>query len=157
LREEFNIPFLWEYKCYGVNFTFLEKYYENLEKFQPSDYYQEWIEAAAVKQFLCKPEPVLSFDLNTMNSANEIPQTIEIEKQILEPGMFDGFCLYFNAIFDNEINLNTSPFSEYTHWGNCLFRIETRAVYGGEKVRYKISMPDLLNITTWRVSIQKFK
>jgi protein arginine N-methyltransferase 1 len=157
LNDEFNVPFLWENKVHGIDFTFLEKHYETLEKFKPADYRQEWIEATAVKQFLCMPEPVLSFDLNTMNSEKEIPRAIEIEKQVIESGMFDGFCLYFKAIFDNEINLNTSPLSEYTHWGNCLFRIETRACSGGEKIRYKFSMPNLLDIRTWRVSVQRFR
>lgn len=157
LHDEFNIPFIWENKISGVDFSFLEKFYETLEKFKPADYRQEWIDASAVKKFLCEPEPILVFDLENMNSESEIPRTIEKEKEFLVSGNFDGFCLYFNAIFDDEICLNTSPFSEYTHWGNCLFRIETRSCMKGKKLKFKLGLPDLLDIRTWRVSIQRFE
>jgi len=152
LHEEFNVPFIWENELYGIDFSFLKTQHEALDEFIEVDYKQEWIDAASVKEFLCEPEPVLSFDLMGLNSEGDIPRSIEVEKDIIKKGMLDGFCMYFKAIFDEEITLDTSPKSEYTHWGNCMFRIETRTCNGNEKIKFTISFPDLLDIRTWSVS-----
>jgi len=157
LKDEFNVPFIWENKVHGVDFSFLANCYEALDKFKPADYSQKWLDADSVKDFLCKPEPVLTIDLSQLKSEKEIPRSFEVEKRVLEAGMFDGFCLYFNAIFDDEINLDTSPLSTYTHWGNCFFRIETRPCFGGEEINFNVSIPDFLDIKTWKVSINTFK
>lgn len=157
LHESFNVPFIWENQIGGIDFTFLEKHYETLDNFKPAEYRQEWIEVAAIKKSLCLPEPVLTFDLLQLNREEEIPRSLEIKKNISRVGELNGFCLYFRAIFDEEISLDTSPLSSYTHWGNCLFRIESRTCAGGEIVEYKLSMPDFLDIKTWKVSIERFK
>ncbi|MEJ2492550.1 MAG: methyltransferase domain-containing protein [Desulfuromonadales bacterium] len=155
LHEEFNVPFIWENDIYGIDFGFLENHYEVLDEFKSRNYRQEWIEAASVKEFLCEPEPALTFDLMTLNSEKEIPRSIRVEKTITKQGMFDGFCLYFKAIFDGEISLDTSPKSTYTHWGNCMFRIESRACSENDKISYEFSLPNLLDIRTWSVTIDK--
>jgi protein arginine N-methyltransferase 1 len=152
LHEEFNVPFIWENELYGIDFSFLKTDHETLDEFIEVGYKQEWIDAASVKEFLCKPDPVLSFDLMGLNSEGDIHRLIEVEKNIIKKGMLDGFCMYFKAIFDEEITLDTSPKSEYTHWGNCIFRIEPRACNGNEKINFTLSFPDLLDIRTWSVS-----
>jgi protein arginine N-methyltransferase 1 len=157
LEEPFNIPFIWENKIYGIDFEFLRSHFEALEEFKPDDYKQEWLESSAVKDFLCESKPIFSFDLNQMNSEKEIPQSIEIKRQVISPGRFDGFCLFFKVIFDDEINFETSPLRPNTHWGNCFFRIESRTCTGGQVIKYKLNMPDLLDIKTWSVSIKRFQ
>ena len=157
LKEPFNIPFIWENQVHGVDFSFLENYYEELEQHKPADYRQEWIEADAVNHFLCEAKPILEFDLNELGSEKEIPRSMEISKQIVTPGSFDGMCLFFKVVFDEEIHFDTSPLTTHTHWGNCFFRIESRKCQGGESVKYKLNMPDLLDIKTWSVSIKRFQ
>jgi len=156
LEESFNIPFIWENKLHGIDFGFLKENYEALDEFKPADYREQWIEGAAVKQFLCDSKPVLTFDLNTLKSEDEIPHSIELTKQMVRSGSFDGFCLYFKVIFDEEISFDTCPLTEYTHWGNCFFRIESRPCFGGDVVRATLTMRDLLDIRTWSVSVKKF-
>ena len=156
LVDGFNVPFIWENEISGVDFRFLKDYYETLEKFKPADYRQEWLDADAVKYLLCKPEPVLRFDLNEMDSENEIPHKLTISKHIEVPGVLDGFCLYFRAIFDDEIDFDTSPVNRATHWGNCCFRIESRKCAAGEDIEYTLTLADLLDIRTWSVSTPRF-
>jgi len=49
LKEEFNVPFIWENQIDGIDFTFLREYYE------------EWLGADVVKKFLCAPLLFYSF------------------------------------------------------------------------------------------------
>lgn len=157
LVDSFNIPFLWENNLHDVDFRFLKNYDEELEQFKPANYKQEWIEANAVKHFLCEADPILVFDLNELNSENEIPRLIDISKHVVRPGTLDGFCLFFKVIFDEEISFITSPLTTRTHWGNCFFRIESRKCFGGEDINFKLNMPDFLDIKTWSVSIKNIQ
>jgi len=156
LKEPFNIPYIWENELYGIDFGFLRHFYADLEEFKPTDYKQEWLESNAVKKFLCKTSPILDFDLNAINSGKEIAHLITNSKQVIESGYFDGFCLYFKVIFDEEIQFDTSPLTTQTHWGNCFFRTESRKCYGGELIDYSFKMQDLFDIKTWSVNINFF-
>lgn len=152
LAETFNVPFIWDNHNHDIDFGFL-KNLKILEDYKPAEYVQQWLEANAVKCFTCTAEPVLSFDLNELYSEKAIPHSIEISKKIRTQSSIDGFCLFFKAIFDDEINFDTSPLSTNTHWGNCFFRIESRTHAVGEIINYQLTMPDLLNIKTWSVEI----
>ena len=152
LKDEFNIPFIWENKLYGIDFGFLKQYSQELEQFKAVDYFQQWLAADAVKNFLCEPSPIMFFNLNKMQSEKEILRTLPISKKVAKHENLDGFCLFFNVIFDDEISFDTSPLSEKTHWGNCFFRVERRECLIGEEIQYTFNMQDLLNITTWSVS-----
>lgn len=155
LDDSFNVPFIWENQIEGIDFGFLKDY--TLEGYKGADYEHEWIESKAVKYFLCPADPVLIFDLNSLNSENEIPRSINISKKIVTPGAFDGFCLFFKVIFDEDVFFETSPLSTNTHWGNCFFRAERRELSGGETINFKLNMPDLLDIKTWSVYIKSIQ
>ena len=155
LQDEYNIPFIWENRLHGIDFGFMRKYHDELAKYKPQEYKQEWLCAAAVKYFLCRQQPVLSFDLHTLESEKDIPQQLDVAKQVAEPGSLDGFCLFFRVIFDDDISFDTSPLTAYTHWGNCFFRVESRNVSTGDVLRFQLTMKDLLNIKTWSVSFEE--
>jgi len=157
LVDSFRTPFIWENRLHGVDFSFLKDQQEILGAFKPAVYKQEWLEAGAVKHFLCEPRPVLSFDLNTLKSETEIPHAIEISKQVARPGALDSFCLFFKVVFDEEIQFDTSPFSANTHWGNCFFRMESRECAAGDVINCNLTMQDLLDIKTWAVSLNGFR
>ena len=156
LKEPFNIPFIYENDLYGIDFSFLRNHYEALEEFKPTDYKQEWLESDAVKHLLCDAAPILAFDLEKLKSHKDIPHVVQCSKKVIEPGYFDGFCLYFNVIFDEDIQFDTSPLTTHTHWGNCFFRIESRKCYGEESIDFKFTMPDLFDIKTWKVNLNFF-
>ncbi len=154
MKEGYNVPFIWENMIYGIDFGFLRNRSEALEKYKPAAYEQEWVNAASVENYLCKASPIAAFDLNKLDSEEEIPHSMEISKQVTIPGTFDGFCLYFKVIFDKDISFETSPLTTHTHWGNCFFRIERRKCKEGEAINFRFEMPDLLDIRTWSVSLQ---
>ena len=153
LNENFKVPFIWENRIDRIDFAFLRNHYPGLEKYKPSNYQQEWLAAAAVKHFLCKRNPILAFDLNQLNSESEISRSMEISKQVTNPGSFDGCCLFFKVIFDEEINFHTSPLTSHTHWGNCFFRIESHECFAGETITFKFTLRDHLDIKTWTVTL----
>jgi protein arginine N-methyltransferase 1 len=155
LEAAFHTPFIWEQCLDGIDFGFLQELAADLEAFRPAGYRQEWLEAAAVKYFLCKPSPVLTFDLNQLRAEKDLPRSIRISRQVTKPGSLDRFCLYFKVIFTEDIHFDTSPCSRNTHWGNCFFRVASRSYAAGESIGYELVMQDLLDIKTWSVTIQE--
>jgi protein arginine N-methyltransferase 1 len=64
----------------------------------------------------------------------------------------DGLCVYFKVVFDDEIYFDTSPLHTKTHWGNPLFRTESRTYEAGKHVSYSLVMEDVF-LKNWSVSI----
>jgi protein arginine N-methyltransferase 1 len=111
----------------------------------------DWLETSALKAFLCRPEAALAFDLNELNGQDDLPRVIEVSRTAVNPGTLDGFCFYFRVIFDDEVHFDTSPVHRNTHWGNRLFRVESREVKRGEEISYRLTMDNLLDIRTWSI------
>ena len=151
LAESYRIPFIFNNKLHGIDFGFLKNHHDDLQRYKAKDYKQQWICQAAVEYFLCETAPVMTFDLNTMESEDEIQHTVEISRPVANKGSFDGFCLFFKVIFDEDISFDTSPLSPSTHWGNCFFRAESKSCSQGDIINCKLSMPNLLDIKTWSV------
>lgn len=150
LKEEYRVPHLWENNIYGIDFNCLKDCSEYTDHSRPS---KLKIEHSSVDYFLCDPEPILSFDLNTMHDPGEIPNSIETTKNVVRPGQMDGLCLYFKVIFDDEIGFDTSPLSPFTHWDHPLFRTERRAYARGEELSLKINLEDPTRRETWSISV----
>jgi protein arginine N-methyltransferase 1 len=158
LVESARIPYIFNNKMYGIDYSVLKDYYDTLEEFKPATYEQRWLDNETVEYFLGEISPILSFDLNEIKSEEEIPRVLSTSKEVIRSGPFDGFCLFFNVIFDEEISFSTSPLENYTtHWGNCFFRVKRRNVSEGDEIAYKFLMENLLDIKTWSVSIEKVR
>ncbi|AKB61542.1 50S ribosomal protein L11 methyltransferase [Methanosarcina mazei] len=153
LKEEYKIPYIWENNIFGLDFNFL-KHDDEIEKYKPRFYENQSIEHHSIDHFLCEPQSILSFDLNKINDANEIPKFIEASKEVVQSGLMDGLCLYFKVIFDDEINFDTSPLHARTHWSNPLFRTESKHYNDGEIISFKLTMEDLIKRETWLLSIR---
>ncbi len=152
LREDYKTPFLWENRSYGIDFTFL-KNTNSLEAFKPRRYNRIFIEHHAVEFFLCEPAPLLSFDLNELNSPNDLPTRLTTSKTVIRAGEMDGLCLYFEAVFDEENLLSTSPFQKRTNWANLFFRSERKHYSPGEQISVELHMPNLLKSSTWAITV----
>jgi protein arginine N-methyltransferase 1 len=153
LRKEYKIPFIWENKIDDIDYGFL-KNSDDIEKYKPVDYMIKWLEVPALDYFLCEPKAIYSFDINELKDKNDIKKVIETSKKVVHSGTMDGLCFYFRVIFDDEINFDTSPLHTKTHWGNRLFRIESRSYDIGENIAYKLTMADILKVEKWSVSIK---
>ncbi len=148
LREDHRAPFVWEQRIAGADFGFLRGD-GILDGFKQGNYDRRYVENRSVEAFLCEPEPVLTFDLNTITDGKEIPAVVETTKIIRTPGRMDGVCLYFDAIFDDRTVLTTSPAGTRTNWGNLLFRTEGKRVDAGEKISFRLRMEDPSKPATW--------
>lgn len=151
LKEEYRIPHLWENNVHGIDFNCLRDCSEYSDHSRPS---KLKIEHSAIDYFLCEPEPVLSFDLDAMHDQYEIPKSIETAKKVVRSGSMDGLCLYFRAIFDDEINFDTSPLSPRTHWNHPLFRTARKHYAQGETISFTFTMDVPTRRETWSISVR---
>ncbi len=152
IRREYRVPFLWENNVDGVDFGFLKQVHE-IDKFKHGGYDRKWLEPGTLNFFLCQPNALYAFDLNELKSQADLPKSIWASKKVVHSGELDGFCFYFRVIFDEDINFDTSPLNTKTHWGNHLFRVESRHFEIGQHISYILKMEDILDIRTWSVSI----
>ena len=58
--------------------------------------------------------------------------------------------MWFEAVFDDETTLTTSPLATNTSWGNRMFRLD-RAVGAGEALRLHVHLGELVDASTWTV------
>jgi len=142
-----HVPFIWEQKVHNVNFDC----FRNLRKDASGHYGRRFITPDAVDYFLCEPERVLGFDLETMRS-EEIPTQIQYVRRIVRDGRLDGFCLYFNVIFDEEICFSTSPFGSTTNWGYLVLRSESKQYKKDDSLEFNMVIDNVTDSNTYRWS-----
>ena len=145
LNTESRIPFLWEHEIQSINFAFLKSYHKEV-----SDYFYRELKNREVDFFLCKPEPIIAFDLEVMQQ-NDLPNTLHYRKKVVKSGRLDGFCFYFRAIVDDEISLTTSPLSERRayHWPNLFYRVESKIYNINDVIQFTLKIANPLDRNTW--------
>ncbi|GAB7081661.1 methyltransferase domain-containing protein [Megalodesulfovibrio paquesii] len=153
LKEAHRVPFLWELDVEGLEVSFLRES-EFLTPLKRRSYPYRWLDADAVEAFACTPEPIFTFDLNTMHSESEIPHTLAATRTVTRSGRVDGLCFHFRALLDEDIAFDTSPLSRPTSWGRRLFRLPARHCEVGQTLACSLHMPDLLQINTWTASME---
>jgi len=133
LVEGERIPLIHELRIHGVTFPrplILES----------SAYYFREIYPRDVDFLLCDPEPVFSFDLNTL-TLDHIPKRFCVSKPIVRRGQVDGICMYFKATFDDDIAFSTGPDATKTH-GPCFSTGQRRAcIVLAKFLRCKLMLP----------------
>jgi type I protein arginine methyltransferase len=154
IRNDFKVPFLWENNVDGVDFGFL-KQVSDIDRFKRVGYDMKWLEPGTLNYFLCQPKAIYAFDLNELKAQSDIPKSIRTTRTVVHPGAMDGLCFYFRVIFDADINFDTSPQNPKTHWGNRLFRIESRYFEIGSQISYELAMADILDSRTWSIRINQ--
>ena len=97
---------------------------------------------------LCDPEPVFTFDLATL-TLHQIPKRFSVSKPIIRRGQVDGVCIYFKAIFDEDISFSTGPDSVKTHWPMLLLPDTVRIYRVGEMFEMQVEVPDLSEHLGW--------
>ena len=63
----------------------------------------------------------------------------------------DGTCIWFEALFDDDTVLSTSPLAPITSWGNRMYRLD-EAVNEGQQLRLGVHMGRLVEPDTWMVT-----
>jgi hypothetical protein len=62
----------------------------------------------------------------------------------------DGTCIWFEAVFDDDTVLSTSPLGPVTSWGNRLYRLD-REFSKGEQLRIDVHTGRLVDPDTWLI------
>lgn len=151
IRECHQVPFIWEKRVQGVDFSFLRDS-EIADDYRGKGYSRYQVTEATLDHFLCDPVPVLTFDLNEMSSPSELPTQLSIDRRVVKPGSMDGLCLYFSAAFDDKTGFDTKP--GQTHWPNRLFRTPARSFGAGDTIRYRVDLTDIRRSYTWKFAYE---
>ncbi len=151
LRESMRVRRLWNIELPdGIDLGCLQSS-PVAARFDHGRMEHQWARAGAVEATLGEPIPVLEVDLDTLDSVAAIPREFVVERTAVQHTIIDGACVWFEALFDDETVLSTSPLAPVTSWGNRLFRLD-REVAAGEQVRLRVRMAELDEPSTWSVS-----
>jgi type I protein arginine methyltransferase len=109
-----------------------------------------WVRPGSVSTTLGQAQPIVEFDLHTLASPSAIATSHVVERIAPADMVVDGVCVWFEAWFDDETVLSTSPLQPITSWGNRVFRLDTN-VAAGEQVRLRVDLGTIHEPTTWAV------
>ncbi len=113
---------------------------------------QLWVRPGSVASTLGPPEPILEIDLHALGDVDAIPLDHVVERTAVADAIVDGACIWFDAVFDDETTLTTSPLATNTSWGNRMFRLD-RVVAAGESLRLHVHLGQLVDASTWAVTV----
>ncbi|MCC5954435.1 MAG: methyltransferase domain-containing protein [Acidimicrobiia bacterium] len=122
-----------------------------MDNFDVERFEQFWARPGSVAAVVGEPEPVIEFDLTVLDSSASVPRHHTIERVATDDAIVDGVCVWFDATFDDETVLSTSPLMPNTSWGNRMYRLD-RDVARGETLRLRIDMERLVDASTWSVT-----
>ena len=111
---------------------------------------QTWLRPGSVAAAFGTPSPILEFDLDTLAGADSLPSDVVIERTASADMIVDGTAIWFEAVFDDETVLSTSPLGPLTSWGNRLYRLD-REFTKGEPLRIDLHIGRLTDPDTWLV------
>ncbi len=111
---------------------------------------QLWVQKGAVEATMGTPEPILDFDLATLESASALPVDHVVAREAHSDMIIDGLCVWFATSFDDATTLTTSPLEAPTSWGNRMFRLDEE-VEAGESRRWHIHLGNIVDPATWSV------
>ncbi len=109
-----------------------------------------WARPGSVLATIGDAAPVLEFDLNTLLSIEALETDHVIERTATADAIVDGCCVWFEAEFDGDTVLSTSPLSTNTSWGNRMFRLD-HEVARGDSLRFDVCLGRLNEPSTWSV------
>jgi protein arginine N-methyltransferase 1 len=152
LKEERQVPFLWEMNVHGFDFSCLER-----SRPQEPDYYRLRAgDFGMVEHFLGVPEPALEIDLGTL-AESDMPRTLRIARTVVNAGRLDGFAVYFRARVDDDLCLSSDPMDpdRAPHWGFRILRTDRDYFDAGEVVELNLAVERWPDLDSWRWSLAK--
>jgi protein arginine N-methyltransferase 1 len=154
MKPSYRVPYIWERPLHGLDFGFLRQS-SNISKYKNIEYQCSVASPESVDFFLCRPVPLLAFDMNAWSNSPELPSVVKVSRRVIRPGQMDGMYLYFRVIFDDETSFDTSPFSPKTHWPNYFFRTESRVFRENVEFSYTLEMGEITDVQKWNLTIEQ--
>ena len=152
VQPDFHTPFIDEINVHGLDFSLLKENAES-ENLIPRDYALRYMSPSGFEKRLTAPQPAIDIDLNKISSTDEMLREIEITRKFNQDGLMGGLGIWFDVVFNDDIQLSTSPFKRHTHWAHRLYRTPKIKARKGESISYKLTMPDLIEALTWSIDI----
>lgn len=150
LVPEHRINFLWEQKLHGIDFSSSKEWLFGNKNPVNSFSEKTILRPYQASSFLTEPESLYSFDLMTVQP-DQVPVRFSIKKRVVNASTFDGFCIFFNVIFDDEISFRTSPFDPLTTWHSQIYRVEKFDCEINDIISMDIEIPSQTLVDTWRI------
>lgn len=149
--EGLYAPFAWEETLHGLTFRALRPYGEA----HPEGYLYRVYNPLPLDVFLAEPKPVVDVDLLTA-TPTELPASIRYSETASREGVLHGFCVFFDARFDEELSITTSPVdpARAVHWSIPMLRAERHKVRPGDTVSLDLRWTDLAVPATWRWAVE---
>jgi type I protein arginine methyltransferase len=149
--EGLYAPFAWEQTLHGLTFRALRSYAEA----HPEGYLYRNYNPLPLDAFLAEPQPVVDVDLLTATPA-ELPASIRYSETVSREGILHGFCVFFEARFDEELLITTSPVdpARAVHWAVPMLRAQRHEVRPGDTVSLDLGWVDLAMPPTWRWAVE---
>jgi type I protein arginine methyltransferase len=144
-----HVPLIKDMKIHEIDFSCLP------EEIEQEEYSYLWKnEPTTVEYFLCDPQPIYTFSLQTINPG-DIPDALEYSRVVRHAGRLDGFIVYFRCSFAEDIEITTGPFpNRAPSWKYCLLRVESTVYEQGQLLNFALKTDDLRFPTTWRWSLR---
>lgn len=142
-----HVPFIWELEVCGYDYACLRD-----ERPQNEDYYSLFeCDPGFVDTFLCKPEPVMTLDLQTVDEM-EFPFDFTFSRTVVHSGRLDGYAVYFRAMVDEDLVLSSDPTDpgRAPHWGVRLLRIDQDDLKAGDTITTRITALQWSDRNSWR-------
>jgi len=153
MKPEEAVPFITDIAIDGIDFSSLRDD-PLLEQYKPPEYAIYGNELrSSFQNFMSQPEPIFSFDLNTMTDGRELQPLARTQRRILKGGWLDGFCVHFRCEFPNGVSFDTSPTSPYTHWSNKVLRTPRRKLADGEVLDFTLDAQAITDPRYWRIEL----
>ncbi len=153
LKDEYRLPHIWELDVRGISFKSLKQAGDTSSggSGRITNYQVQRITPASVRHLLCEPKPIMRFDLETMR-ADDLPRSISYENTAVRGGRVDGLCIYFKALFDDDVAIETSPVGQLTSWTMTMYRLPAAQVQPGQTLRYRLEIESILDDRSWRLA-----
>src|SRR5215204_666134 len=151
LREDCHIPFLWEQEIHGVSFARMKDLGGTLRW---SYYLRHQLQPTDIEALLCGPSPLYTINLNEVEDAT-LPASLEYRRPVVNSGELHGFCVYFQAHFDEELSFSNAPSNRRTSWSLPLLRVEKEEYKPEDRLEFRLDTLELANPATWRWSCGK--
>ena len=145
LRDEACLPFIWSQRLPSVDFSCLQ----TLREAMSPSYFTRLIRSYEVSHLLCDPEPVLTFDLETVKPG-ELPRHFHFTRPVRHEGRLDGFCVFYRAAFDEDTDFSSSPLRAQNPAPLMLLRVDSREFSRERAVSLELELPELEDVSSWR-------
>ncbi len=150
LRESMRVRRFWNIDLpEGIDLSPME-FSPTAARFDTGRTEQVWARSLSVESTIGTPAPMLEFDLDTLTSVEALPHDFIVERTATVDAIVDGVCIWFEAVFDDDITMTTSPLAPVTSWGNRLYRLD-QEIAVGEQLRLHVHLGQHVEPGTWTV------